>query len=73
MDCITPDLVASDRNTTQTSLGNKGTFSGSHNPGMTWALELENQDRNSITAPSFCALSLSDLCFSLHGNLILSN
>lgn len=73
MDCITPDLVASDRNTTQTSLGNKGTFSGSHNPGMTWALELENQDRNSITAPSFCALPLSDLCFSLHGNLILSN
>lgn len=76
MEYIIPDLVASDRNMTQTSFGNKGTFWGSHNHGVTCDLKLENWMMDSISAPSLtCSLSLilSDLCFSLHGNLILSN
>lgn len=73
MDYIVPDLAASDRNTTETSLVNERTFLRSPTPGVTWALELENQDRDLISIPSLmCSFFLSDLCFSLHGNLIFS-
>ena len=52
MDYIVPDLAASDRNTTETSLVNERTFLNPPNPGVTWALELENQDRDLISIPS---------------------
>ena len=73
MDYIVLDLAASDRNTTETSLVNERTFLSPPNPGVTWALELENQDRDLISIPSIMySFSLSDLCFSLHANLIFS-
>lgn len=53
-------MVPSDRNMTQTSFGNKGTFWGSHNHGVTCDLKLENWMLDSISTPSLtCSLSLS--------------
>ena len=52
--------------TTETSLVNEGTFLRPPKPGVTWALELENQDRDSISTPSLmCSLSLSLISASL--------
>lgn len=48
MGCVTPDLVASNRNMTETSSGNKGTFLGHITMG--WS-KLENQDMEFINTP----------------------